>query len=592
MPERAALDVIVVDDNCRLAVHLWHYLARSPSFGIGDIRANDGEKPRFRSEGKAQHLPTPDGAFRVWWVEARGEGRTDDSEAPTDDPEAPTELVWQSGLEDVLEAIPEPRGKRSLHFLIDVRGPYKEHGPRRYSPQEVLAYIGQHVREPSCEKTLVSSYRRYLPTKSSHRPPGVLPVREKTPETFELIRRQGERQKSSSEPEDSVSPLHLLVTGAGFELRGKDEVRSLGHQATGALLKRALERVGLTTIRRAKKDSFPIPDVYQKYLPGRRDLFKAAKTGDLDAYWNQLLQLEAARISDGGGAEDPLEIALDEHRLRESFRSALLEHDWGHLRQALDAVDTPFRVWLTTNYSGFADRAIQLWTAHNPDAASEHPWRVISTSNEAIRHLRQLLHGKDPAKAVDGTASTRHLFKLHGDIAHLTTMALAGHDKELYTPLSLPIDSLHMVYMTAEQHLLRLLAADSGPVLWHVVGHGLQDRLLVRLMVRVISADDPTRHRVNVLEYTPGRKTFPPVRSEDPPPSHVLVDAFRSASKPPPRVDRAFGTAQDYMARLKAGDFVGCPRPRDESAAALLRNLAEVHGMRREMITRGPSRRR
>jgi hypothetical protein len=87
------------------------------------------------------------------------------------------------------------------------------------------------------------------------------------------------------------------------------------------------------------------------------------------------------------------------------------------------------------------------------------------------------------------------LFKLHGHVEHLLTMAIAGQDKELYSTLSLPVDSLHEVYTAAELYLERRLEGQDGtPVLWHVVGHGLRDALLVDILVRVCKGSPHREH--------------------------------------------------------------------------------------------------
>ena len=98
------------------------------------------------------------------------------------------------------------------------------------------------------------------------------------------------------------------------------------------------------------------------------------------------------------------------------------------------------------------------------------------------------------------------MFKLHGDIAHLTTMAIAGYDKEYWSPLSLPIDSPHEVYTASffylKDRIDRHLAHGGGNVFWHIVGHGLEDRLL-RKNLSHLSEASPDKHCFIVVSNSP-----------------------------------------------------------------------------------------
>jgi hypothetical protein len=166
---------------------------------------------------------------------------------------------------------------------------------------------------------------------------------------------------------------------------------------------------------------------------------------------------------------------------------------------------------------------------------SSHDWRIVSTSNEATHVVRQLLHG-----SVVGDTASRSLnkapilFKLHGHGEHLLTMAIAGQDKEVYSSLSLPVDSLHEVYTSAEVFLKRSLQNTEEPIFWHVVGHSLGDAMLRELIVEAMHG-----RRQSVLFFIGG----PKARTEVPKP----FGSFKLGKTlhPIPL------TARQYMARLR-----------------------------------------
>jgi len=171
-----------------------------------------------------------------------------------------------------------------------------------------------------------------------------------------------------------------------------------------------------------------------------------------------------------------VDVLWRERRLREAFRRSLLRHDWGHMNQSLAAARLPWHAWLTTNYTQFANRAIALFDGAEQDARGV--WRIIATAAEARVLAREGLDGQDGRKY-------RYLFKLHGDIAHLQTMAIAGHDKDSFSPLSMPMEDLYQVYASAERFLMDSLdVAKAQLMVWHIVGHGLQDRRLCELLRR------------------------------------------------------------------------------------------------------------
>ena len=600
--KRTPYHVIVVDDVCRFALHLWCYFADVPGFGIGDISTRDSQAKFFwqkpltdkaenedlsQDRGKPHKLESPDGCWAVWWVEARGDS-------------------WKDHLERVVEEI----GDEPACALVDVRGPARDVRKPTYQCLEVLAYL--RAGKITCEDRIlmISSYKRILPEGNSDGSPKE--VFEKNASTFESIKSRFQDAETNGDPagadtggenadgknaegskgdepdsDGNERALHVLVTGAGFDMGGATPVLGLGTGSTAQILKDTLKPDPIHPADDKKKErvlSFPVLERlfvdYGKPTPGGVDpeawrlFIDAAQTGDLDLYWEQFLRLELATSGGDktGKAFNKLKASARERELREAFRSAIAHHDWGLTRQTVDALQTPaLDAWLTTNYTRFPNRALDLLNSHGvftangaeakedeePGAKGEtqettrataRSWRVIATSNEATMHLRQLLHEETLSSENADSSRHRFLFKLHGDIPHVTTMALAESDKEIYSPLSMPIDSLHWIYTTAEKHLERILRSPQGGVVWHLVGHGLKDRLLVELIVRVCAATRD-RHHVFVV-VGPISETEKQTDS----PRWILERALETSGLEKPCVLRIATKAQEYMARLHAND--------------------------------------
>lgn len=549
------VEIIVIDDVQRFPFHLWHYLARSTGFGIGDISAraepsrSRRDSPttwhRFWNESKPQGLETPAGDARVWWVDA-------------------SRRKWKKSLRKVLKKLPVVCEKR---FVIDFRGPDPSSGGSYSVKKAMKTLIKNDVIGPK-DDSLIRKIRETVFVVSSYETMpcpayGVstsefLQVYSKSTETFarieksfrkEVLRVATERLKDprNHESADSrsglaatpkrvqVAPiLHVLVTGAGSEMEDTTFGSScaLGLPDTGQVLEHVLGDLGLDpklpTLGDRAFQPFPVPRRYLHTKQGERLKQRALKR-DLDVYWNELLRLESelnlGENDAGTLASRKLRIAEHESHLRDAFRNRLRSKDWGHLPQLIHAAGLSWDVWLSTNYTRFADRALntfRIWY-------NEHEWNVISTSSEASRLLRSLLHeglgGTPPAEEEpreESEAFQRYLFKLHGDIAHLTTMAIAGHDKELFTPFSFPVDSLHHVYLAAYNYLRRRIRRwvdysggrgkrrgrsrkEKKYVVWHIVGHSLFDRLLVNIIAG-LSSEPGVEHLYLLVAPTFPRK--------------------------------------------------------------------------------------
>ena len=318
-PRMKAVHVLVVDDVSRFAMHLWRYLAGTPGFGIGNMPKVGGGSfwktlPGACSDvGRSAgpfYLETPDGRFVVWWVEARPK-------------------VWEVQLEEVFVAFGPEVDAEDWLALVDVRGA----GPTRsglhgnsegtYSASEVVRYLEENHggmisafdRVERGNIFLVSSYRRFLNIGGTSLGDEVATARvlSKTGSTFErqIVRRFSQRQFAECRGDDSVGDsrhlsLHILVTGAGFELPDPAPGTSLGILATDKIIEQALGLGGIDGTQRqagSHPDShpFPVPEDYVKLPDWLTQLFdslnQAAKDQDLDTYWDELLQIELLRLS-------------------------------------------------------------------------------------------------------------------------------------------------------------------------------------------------------------------------------------------------------------------------------------------------------
>jgi hypothetical protein len=503
--------LIVVDDSSRFPLHVWRYANGCLGFGIGEVRP-DGCRPRpsgpgeqWIRKGAADPLVSDDGRLRLWWVTP--------------------ETEWPDRLEDVFRR-PETHG--GVFALVDL------HGTPDFNAEKVCLFLEQRAAGVPVICWPVSAYHSGAGAAGAARV-----VRPKSRET--LRRMVQEIRRMMGEPEDDLpGPCcldrvpHILVSGAGFEIR--DPHGGFGMPTTRELLEgmeepfwlemgkgsRPRSGEGMIRLEPASGGYFPVPrsGIWEPNKIPHEQLGKLARERDLDSYWDVLLEGELAALYDPSLRGDQRSRARrkawamwHERRLRQAFRHSLLQHDWGFMTQSLDAARLPLHAWLTTNYTHFANRAISLYD--DADQGKLGQWRIVATAAEARTLARedvdldsdepdpaaaqQETHGdvgtvdsgsEDqealPAKSVDAAGRARYLFKLHGDIAHLQTMAIAGHDKDVFSPLSMPIDDLYEVYAAAERFLLnKLRRSDSGLVVWHIVGHGLLDRRLRMLLRRV-----------------------------------------------------------------------------------------------------------
>ena len=519
----AKVDVVVIDDSLRFALHLWRRFGEVLAVGFGDqVALRTAAEPRrstwFGSWRDKVWQPEPlmstSGEVAFWWIDA----------VPGDQLDAELDKVFAKrrapGLVVVIDAHAEPRKgaeKDAERYEINdaIRRTLDREGIEGAHIFAVSSLAPGDLKDPAREGVDVH--------------PRVMP---KTPATLNTILWEVRRRADPKSVEDEPPPgtdstavpapppqdRHILVTGAGFEFQperclGSDLV-AVGLPTTSQLL---AELAGPFVQRGPKDKSDPprkgfhvVLECEDGKLPGARPKhgdkslgprpgagFGPGKMQNLDDWWNAVLSW-AALSHDAGKPLTNREIFERERSLRAAFRGAFLVYDFGQIRHALSAVQLKWAAWLTTNYTGFVDRAI----ASHADAVSrarsrggadkakgvtKHSsvdeaagWRIVDTSAEAAHLLREIQRFS--------IEKAQPLFKLHGDISHLRTMAIAGDDKEPYRAFSVIVDDLHLVYFSATSFLSSVLRREPTPVVWHVVGHGLGDAALTKLIDRVRDA--------------------------------------------------------------------------------------------------------
>jgi hypothetical protein len=504
--------IVVIDDSCRFPLHVWRYVSRSLGFGIGEVeregmrRLAGSPAEIWISEDKP--LTTSDGIVSLWWVDAG------DS--------------WEERIGMIAGQFRESR----LMFLVDV------HGKRNssYNVEKVCDYLKRQPMEPRWYP--VSAY--YSGNKISGR--DVLP---KTRETLDMIR--GEIYPV--EPDGFLKATdvhHVLVTGAGFEV-GADG-GGFGLPATKTLLEAMGDPFcysdsqdgGLISLKCGNGFPWPVGSIWD-LGSFKKAIKEAASHEALDAYWDVLLQGELRREIDyeleSSSDNDPslgeetredqkLRALFRETRMREAFRRSMLDHDWGYIGQSIIAARLGWRAWLTTNYTQFSDRAIALARKEESQLGG---WRIVSSAAEARITTRE-----EPWASP--RQPKRYLFKLHGDIGHLHTMAIAGHDKDTFSPLSVPMEDIYQIYASAYRFLadaLDELVSNDSLVMWHIVGHGLQDKRLSDLIGRISRHEKPT-HFFVVVNPNPDKPR----------------QRLQSALKWPHQIESLPLRAAEYMARI------------------------------------------
>jgi hypothetical protein len=337
-------------------------------------------------------------------------------------------------------------------------------------------------------------------------------LRPKTRKTLQELRTKLETDSVAEPVPPEQRARHILVTGAGFEM--KDDRSNIGLPTTQKILLEmgspffyrpaeapdVEDPIELEETDVTDANEYPVPTSgIWRDSDSAPQLHQYAQNRMLDEYWDLMLEEEmwhtvSKRLKAAGASQDREKakaiFAEREARMREAFRQSLLKYDWGHMTQSLFAARQHWHAWLTTNYTQFANRAIAL-----TGSADKNPrrWRIVSSSAESFIVSQE---------AKLNRPLEQFLFKLHGDIGDLHTMAIAGHDKDHFSPLSVKVESLGHVYEAAERFLtLTLRRSDTADhkateVIWHIVGHSLVDARLRELIANVCQATPDLDHHI------------------------------------------------------------------------------------------------
>lgn len=531
--------VVIVDDKVEVALFVWRELGQVPGFGSASVTAEQTVETfgtnalmEFSEENcSPKYLETPGAEAAIWWVRADGNalGR----------------------LSKVLDAIPR---SESVCFLIDVRGPVanwqeEEREQPQYSWRDVVIRIRLQGRPASLTQIqLISSYEHGVKRfKFDNDGPALrLPIHDKSPKTFSELRaglfrplyvahaRNDSRLPNPTEL--AANDIHILITGAGFELKDQPEELRLGTLKTWEVLQKWASECfpkakggWSPALKKDGTSGYPIPTLWKD----KTKLLEAAAAEKLDWYLSLMLEAERSFLT------SDLEREAREYEIRGLFREAFVQDDWGYLRQALSAASLPWGAWLSTNYTRFADRAIErIRRLEEPHRIN---WRTIEVSEEAERLSLEILHREKMCRQFGDPT----LFKLHGDLGHVLTMAIAGEDKTFLSRLH----SFAPLYLAAEAFLkLRSREVnEANRVIWHIVGHGLRDDLLVRVIHRVYRSS-PKRHLFVVVDPAAGA-----AGDQKEHPAHRLLSQL---GVQPPIAARC-APAGLYLAGLKAAGLSG-----------------------------------
>jgi hypothetical protein len=520
--------VIVVDDNPKFVHHVFRHLTQTFEFGFAG-KASDALvfPPRTSADGR----------LTVEWH----------------DPRATATACADARLKAFERRLEELKAIKNCDVwaLIDI---YGVGGP---GPDDWLRYVHAWLRIVGRLRVrVVSSYSRHVdPVDAPDGEPFPITIHPKSPETLGKLRATITQRTSFAAPAAS-STVHVLVTGAGFELADAAECGLV----TGVPFTDQLLQESGATIR--IEGGYPLPGGGLDFP----ELVEAARNKDLDAYWEHRLRRfalvsRAGRPSDPGLQYDIVQNELDE---REAFRTALLRYDVGYLAQALWASQLDWSFWLSTNYTRFADRAVEFLRDFAPVTESR-AWHIMSTPIEA-----QLINSSVGLHKIRPTAK-RWLIKLHGDIGQTQSMVLTASDKGLGLGFAVSPQLESMYGLAKELILQRLELAHERPDAaetchWHVLGHALRDQPLLHLLQDVQARSPRVWKHIVTIVAPDASEILDRLRAD-------RLETIRSAHTHFEALDT---TARSYMGHLRERGL-----PDGERARSALFQQVRAHAVRR-----------
>jgi len=264
-------NIVVLDDRNRFALHVWRYVSHSLGFGIGDVERNGilrrGRRVSETWIEEGEPIRSDEDRLRIWWSRADG--------------------GWRKGLDAVLTKIDR---REEVLVLVDVHG---EVGSS-YDWQEACRHLESKGKVRPLKILVVSAYTS---ADSVGTAGGVREILPKSRETLHRVADLVGHAASASVPTENV--LHVLVTGAGFEIRG--ERGGFGMPLTAELLEemgppfcrrgqRAQKNETSILLRRGDvihgRRRFPVPESgsWKDDVALRRAIEDLAAGEDLDSY--------------------------------------------------------------------------------------------------------------------------------------------------------------------------------------------------------------------------------------------------------------------------------------------------------------------
>lgn len=315
--------VVMFEDVSRFAIHFFRFMGSPQRLFAGSL---SNQTPNIWLEYKVdsmilKYMTTEDGVQTLWWIEASSHVS-----------------------HDLIDALLEIINDCCAYFILDI------HGKGGYNPIEIREILIQRRSNYQDTTFFISSYNSGFQNEST-------PIFPKTPQTYRYI---SSKVKKSINIKTTVpsSHSHFLITGAGFEMYSSKE--DFGMPSTSEILKSMDDPFS--------KDDFIIDDNYRfpLWTNYKTDYThkSCAETGDLDGYWDDILLKSKDRFFDPK-IQEPREIQKQkafeaEIQLRQAFRKVFLKLDYGYMNQSILAAALPWKAWITTNYTRFADRAVQL----------------------------------------------------------------------------------------------------------------------------------------------------------------------------------------------------------------------------------------
>jgi hypothetical protein len=333
----------------------------------------------------------------------------------------------------------------------------------------------------------------------------------------------------------NTNAIHVLVTGPDFEVRSESRAGGLPQMVD--LLLSMGPPFGIEPLILKPNPSGGLPCLAGLSGSWVDKLQEFADSGQLDQYWDCLLESQLSRLSKD---IDKAVIHEQEFAIREAFHRAVQRFDKGHMAQSILAAAIDWDVWINSGFARFANRAIELFAQKQ---GAGRTWRSVGDARTAMALARLLMFAE--IRLLD---KAKYFFRLRGESMSITSMAVAGHDKEYFSPLAVDVDSFYQIYNVAEMVVGSYLSRPDAFIIWHIVAESLHDKLLLQCIARSTRHYPNTRAVFIVVDSLPSNAASKLMA--------VLSDATPAVAAEAIILEQA-ETPFDYMRRV---DRLGLPR--------------------------------